>query len=186
MRLISSAKHAMLALCLFYSCTNASFGQDYNLITDLEIYWPIQQMPKPNYLETVTDPVFGTKITRITGDVGNSIPNVSGEQWKQVARHGYSTRQPWNADESIIYIDRHKSGADLFLNGETYEVIKEEDIPSANETRWHPTNPDLMLLLRDDGVHSWSYSTDATNHLFKVSESALDGCFPRLGGHVQR
>jgi Secretion system C-terminal sorting domain len=174
MKIISSANRAViliLALCLFSNSINA---QDYDLITDLNNYWPIQEMPKPEYLQPTTDPAFGTKITRITGDVGTAIQNVNGEVWRNVARHGYSTRQPWNADESIIYLDRHKTqggswGPALFLDGETYEVIKEANVPSNNEIRWHPTNPDIMLIIRDDGIYSWSYSSGTTTQLMAYS-----------------
>lgn len=174
MKIISSANRAViliLALCLFSNSINA---QDYDLITDLNNYWPIQEMPKPEYLQPTTDPAFGTKITRITGDVGTAIQNVNGEVWRNVARHGYSTRQPWNADESIIYLDRHKTqggswGPALFLDGETYEVIKEANVPSNNEIRWHPTNPDIMLIIRDGGIYSWSYSSGTTTQLMAYS-----------------
>ncbi|NOY48032.1 MAG: T9SS type A sorting domain-containing protein [Chlorobi bacterium] len=174
MKIISSANRAVIlifALCLFSNSINA---QDYDLITDLNNYWPIQEMPKPEYLQPTTDPAFGTKITRITGDVGAAIQNVNGEVWRNVARHGYSTRQPWNADESIIYLDRHKTqggswGPALFLDGETYEVIKEANVPSNNEIRWHPTNPDIMLIIRDDGIYSWSYSSGTTTQLMAYS-----------------
>lgn len=173
MKLISSTKHVVfycLFLCLFIQLGHS---QDYNLITDLNEY-PLQEIPKPGYLQSTTDPTFGTKITRITGDVGDPIQNVGGEVWRNVARHGYSTRQPWNADESVIYLDRHKTeggswGASLFLNGETYEVIRQANVPGANETRWHPTDPDIMLLLRSDGVYAWSYSTGNTTQLMPLS-----------------
>ncbi len=174
MKFINSAYIAVVLVFTLAICVQNISAQDFNLITDQGNYWPIQEMAKPGYLQSVTDPAFGTKITRITGDVGSSIQNVSGEVWRNVARHGYSTRQPWNADETIIYLDRHKTqggswGASLFLNGETYEVIKEANVPGANETRWHPTNPDLMLLLRDDGVYTWSYSTGNTTQLMSLS-----------------
>ncbi|WP_169301429.1 T9SS type A sorting domain-containing protein [Pontimicrobium aquaticum] len=161
----------MLCFCCFSLSVNA---QDYDLDTSLNNYTPIPQANKPSYLQTITDPVFGTKITRITGDVGSPIPNISGESWKNIARHGYSNRQPWNADESIIYLGKHKSssggwGPSLFLDGETYEVIKEANTASANEQRWHPTNPDLMLLLRDSGIYTWSYSTGNVNQLMSLS-----------------
>jgi len=164
--------HFVFILCFF---TISVVAQDYDLDTSLNNYYPVPSLNKPGYLQTVTDPVFNTKITRITGDVGTAVPNISGENWRNIARHGYSARQPWNADESIIYLGKHKSssggwGSSLFLNGETYEVIKKaNNIPSANEQRWHPTNPDLMMLLRDDGVYTWSYSTGTTTQLFSLS-----------------
>ncbi|MBV1929115.1 MAG: hypothetical protein KUG81_06340, partial [Gammaproteobacteria bacterium] len=77
--------------------------EEITLNTSLTVYGTTPSLTKPTYLQTVTEPTFGTKITRISGDVGVAIPNVSpSENWLNVARHGYSTRQPWNADESII------------------------------------------------------------------------------------
>lgn len=174
MKFTSSAKAVIILVFTFCYFQSSLSAQEYDLITDTNVYWPIQEVPKPGYLQFATDPVFDTKITRITGDVGTAISNVDGEVWRNVARHGYSTRQPWNADESIIYLDRHKTeggswGASLFLNGETYEVIKRASVPNANETRWHPTNPDLMLLIRDDGIYTWSYSTGNTSQLMAYS-----------------
>lgn len=174
MNLISTTKHAVCYLLFLTIFTHSGYAQDYNLLTDLNEYWPIQEVAKPGYLQATTDPVFGTKITRITGDVGAPIQNVNGEVWRNVARHGYSTRQPWNADESIIYIDRHKTeggswGPSLFLNGETYEVIKRASVPSANESRWHPTDPDVMLQLKNDGIYAWSYSTGTVTQLMSLN-----------------
>tara|TARA_R110002073_G_scaffold244979_6_gene407111 strand:+ start:15297 stop:18107 length:2811 start_codon:yes stop_codon:yes gene_type:complete len=174
MKFISSAKAVIISIVTFCYFQNSLSAQEYDLITDTNVYWPVQEVSKPGYLQSITDPTFGTKVTRITGDVGVAIPNINGEVWRNVARHGYSTRQPWNADESVIYLDRHKTeggswGPSLFLNGETYEVIKQANVPGANETRWHPINPDLMLLIRDDGIYSWSYSTGNTTQLMSYS-----------------
>lgn len=172
MKIISLGKYALVLTLFLYG--NKTIAQDYDLITDQASYWPIQEMPKPGYLQSTTDPAFGTKITRITGDVGTAIQNVAGEVWRNVARHGYSTRQPWNADETVIYLDRHKTqggswGPALFLDGETYEVIKRANVPSNNEIRWHPTDPDIMLIIRDDGVFAWSYSSGNTTQLMSYS-----------------
>ena len=155
--------------------TTICLGQDYNLDTSLTDYGTPPALNKPNYLQSVTDPLFGTKITRITGDVGTTIQNTGGEVWRNVARHGYNTRQPWNADESIIYLNVNKTlngnwSSSLFLDGETYEVIStSNNIPSANEQRWHSLDPDIMLLLRDDGIYAWSYSNNTTTQLYNLT-----------------
>ncbi len=168
MKNIKPAISALIFTCIFYFAGQIAVSQNYDLDTSLNNYGAPPALNKPNYLQTVIDPLFDTKVTRITGDVGTSVPNVSGT-WQDIARHGYSVRQPWNADESLIYIDRHIGGPDLFLDGETYEVIKEANIPNGNEHRWHSTNPDLFLILRDDGIYSWSYSTDALTKLASIN-----------------
>ncbi|HEC43454.1 MAG TPA: hypothetical protein ENI20_11555, partial [Bacteroides sp.] len=78
------------------------------LITNQNTYWPTPDLSQPEYLETVTDPSFGTKITRIVGDPGTPLPNVPGQVWaSEQLRHGYSKRQVWNSDQSMIFLDRH-------------------------------------------------------------------------------
>ena len=168
MKNIKPAISALIFTCIFYFAGLTALAQNYDLDTSLNNYGVPPALNKPNYLQSVTDPLFDTKITRITGDVGTSIPNVGGT-WQNIARHGYSARQPWNADESILYLDRHIGGPSLFLDGETYEVIKQANVPGGNEHRWHSTNPDLFLILRDDGIYSWSYSTETLTKLIDIN-----------------
>jgi hypothetical protein len=56
----------------------------------------IPPLAEPDYRQTVTEPSFGTPITRVT-DPGLPIPNVHGT-WGAAARHRYSSAQAWNAD----------------------------------------------------------------------------------------
>ncbi len=46
----------------------------------------VPTVAKPGYLQPFIDPVFGSSVTRITGDVGEGIPNVEA-RWDAVARH---------------------------------------------------------------------------------------------------
>lgn len=155
--------HYILCVLFFASNLQLSNAQEYDLITNTEVYWPLQPMSKPNYLETIVDVVYNTKITRITGDVGSPIPNTN-ESWRNVARHGYSVRQPWNSDESVIYLGQNKTynggwGSSLFLDGQTYEVLGKANIPSSNEIRWHPSDPNLMYLLNNTSIKTWNHIT---------------------------
>ena len=47
---------------------------------------------KPPYLRPIVDPVFDSKVTRISGDAGSPIRNLDGE-WGKVVRHHYSKDQ---------------------------------------------------------------------------------------------
>ncbi len=150
-------------------------SQDYNLDVSLSNY-NITKIQKPGYLQPIKDPTFNTKIIRITGDVGRSIPNINGEVWPDIFRHGYSTRQPWNADESILWLEIGRNSNDspyvggIFLDGETYAPIKADNIiPPGSEHRWHPTDPDIILFLRNDGAYSWSYSTGNVKQLISIN-----------------
>ncbi|MFB9052818.1 T9SS type A sorting domain-containing protein [Formosa undariae] len=164
------AKILLVVLCFVPFQT---FCQNFDLDTSTEVYSTLPKLDKPDYLKSVVDPVFKTKITRITGDVGTKISNTN-ENWRNIARHGYSVRQPWNADESILYLSKHKSssggwGSSLFLDGQTYEVLGEANVPSSKEVRWHPTDPDLMFLLQNDGIQTWNYKTNQIKTLISYS-----------------
>ena len=159
-------------LCFFQK---QALAQEYDLNTTLEEYWPINEVSKPGYLEEFTDPVFGTKLIRISGDNGTPIPNMTSDDWPDISKHGYSTRQPWNADESILWLEKGSSSSGsyvggMFFDGQTYAPISDDnDIPSSNEARWHPTDPNLMLLIRSDEIASWNYYTDEVTTLMSFS-----------------
>lgn len=170
-RTISNSLQLFVALFLLL---NLAHSQNYDLDNSLTVFWPAPNMAMPNYLQDSIDPTFGTTLTRITGDVGASIPNIQGETWRNVARHGYATRQPWNADESLLYLGKHSnlnssSGPDLFLDGNTYEVIKQANLPSGNEHRWHQTDPELFLVIRDTEIITWNYNTEIITQLISYS-----------------
>jgi hypothetical protein len=119
-----------------------------------------QAMPdvaKPPYLNPIVDPVFGTKVTRISGDAGSPIRNLDGK-WGQVVRHHYSKDQAWNADMSMLVLTRHKGKPNpLFLDARTYEPLFTIRLPG--EARWHPTDPDVMLYVRDNRIGRFDVRT---------------------------
>jgi len=149
------------------------------LRTDQNTCWPAPPLSKPAYLQTVIDPTFGTKITRIVGDPGDPLPNVPGVKWAaEQLRHGYSKREAWNCDQSMIFLDRHLPN--LWLNGSTYEVLftrpdkptnKNPDRPSY-DLRWSHSEPTIMyyLLNSSDGCKfgKWDVVRDITNELIDL------------------
>lgn len=79
----------------------------------------IPELPKSGYLESYVDPVFGSRVTRITGDAGCAIPGIDA-RWDEVARHGYSKDSAWNCDQSMLVLKRHHGSPSLlFLDGES-------------------------------------------------------------------
>jgi len=143
---------------------SASTGDpDCNLLTDTAIYWPSPILSKPAYLAPITDPVFGTKVTRITGDPGETIPAINDEVWaEEQLRHGYSKRQPWNCDQSMIFLDRHSP--ELWLDGNTYEVLFTKSKPGSS-VRWSQTEPEIMYYISspesgDSVVGKWNVISD--------------------------
>ena len=101
MRIIHTRATLNLIVIVLYSVilrVDILYGQDYDLITDsVQMYWPAATLAKPGYLETVIDPDFVTKITRVVGDPGTAVP-VVGSTWRPVARHGYSKKPVWDAN----------------------------------------------------------------------------------------
>lgn len=149
----------------------------YDLKTDMKTYWPAPAFPKPGYLQTITDPTFGAKITRIVGNPGDSIPHVPGQVWpSKEGRHGYSKRQAWNADQSMIFLDRHDPY--IWLDGNTYEVLFTRKFDKGNpdrpkkDIRWSHTEPNIMyyLISAEGKCHlgKWDVVNDISTELFDL------------------
>ncbi len=121
-----------------------------SVITDTDIYWPAPPCVKPAYLQPVTDPVFATRLTRIVGNPGEPIPNLPGEVWAdEQLRHGYSKRQPWNADGTMLYLDRHDP--ELWLDGNTYRPLFTRKNKPGTSLRWSTVEPRIMFYLGRSG-----------------------------------
>lgn len=122
----------------------------------------IPDIPQPGYLESYIDPVFGAKVTRITGEPGADIPNIKGK-WSTIARHHYSKDAAWNCDQSILLVGRHHgSPSMLFLDGTTYIPLFGYHERPGTETRWHPKKPDIMVYVKDNVVGYWDVRKDET------------------------
>src|SRR5205807_1839257 len=99
-----------------------------SVITDPNAVFNVPVVSKPDYLKSFTDAIFGTRITRIAGIPGTTIPATGGTPgtWSADARHMYSKDQPWNSDGSLIAIENRAgdggSPNELFLDGNTYAV----------------------------------------------------------------
>ncbi len=126
--------------------TVSSYGiaQDVlcNLLTNTTTYWPAPALSKPEYLQPVIDPTFGTKITRIVGNPGDPIPNIPGSVWAaDQERHEYSKLSVWNCDQSMMYLNRHYPN--LWLDGNTYQVLFTRTKPGES-LLWSHTEPNIM------------------------------------------
>ena len=138
-----------------------------DFVTDHEIKKsPVES--RPGYLVPYTDPVFGTKVVRVT-DPGNPIPKMGGN-WQSVARHHYSVDQAWNADQTLLMLDRGTSGrGKLFLDGNTYEPLFLRKAPSS-EHRWHPRISDLRIFVGENQVGTWNVRTGDSNIIGTVKD----------------
>ncbi len=65
---------------------------------------PGPAIPRPGYLETITDPTFGTQITRISGDPGTLVSSAlsADDVWGPAIRNHYVTDSAWNVDGTLI------------------------------------------------------------------------------------
>ena len=149
------AKSYLIALMLHFAVGVLANGADPSLPEGAP--WAMPDIAKPPYLSPIVDPVFGSRITRISGDAGSPIRNLDGE-WGQVVRHHYSKDQAWNADMSMLVLTRHKGKPNpLFLDGRAYEPLFTIRLPG--EARWHPTDPDVMLYVRDNRIGRFDVRT---------------------------
>lgn len=122
----------------------------------------IPKIPQPGYLESYIDPVFGAKVTRITGEPGTDIPNIKGK-WSTIARHHYSKDAAWNCDQSILFLGRHHGHPNnLFLDGATYVPLFGRNACPGTETRWHPKRPDTMVYVKGNVIGYWDVRRDKT------------------------
>lgn len=169
----------VLAVIFALSTGCADTGANKELLTDQKTHWPAHPLNKPDYRQTVTDPTFGTKITRIVGNPGDPLPNVPGEFWAaEQLRHGYSKREAWNCDQSMIFLDRHSPN--LWLDGNTYEVLftrpdkptnKNPDRPRY-DLRWSHSEPEIMYYLMtspgDCNMGKWDVVKNVTTELIDL------------------
>jgi hypothetical protein len=144
------------------------------MTSDPTAIFSVPDIPRPGYLEQIVDPVFKTKITRITGDPGTPIITKDGQQigiWGNVAKHHYSKDQPWNSDESLIHLVRNTEGGSpdsLFLDGQTYEVLFARSVPGDN--RWHPTDPDLKIYVAGNRLGYFNVRTGSDTVIRRFTE----------------
>jgi hypothetical protein len=124
----------------------------------------VPAMPEPGYLQSATDPAFGTPFIRVT-DPGRQV--VSGAVCSSAyCTHRYSSSQAWNADQSLLVIVNGCSGF-CFLDGHTYAPLFRRTVP--NECEWHPTDPTLMICVNANEIYTWAPVTDAKTAIYAPS-----------------
>lgn len=111
-------------------------------VTDSLAVYTIRNAPRPGYRHAVPDPVFGTRISRITNDPGAPVAPVAGI-WGTDARHVYARQQPWNATGALLTLENRGGGAKsspLVLDGLSYEPrFTPCSAYDAYDYRWHPS-----------------------------------------------
>jgi hypothetical protein len=108
-------------------------------------------MPRPDYLQAVTDPLFRTSFTRVTEPGRLLAAGISCKP--EYCRHRYSSTQAWNADQSLLAINNGCNGI-CFLDGRTYEPLFHRLMHE--DCKWHPTDPVLMICVSRDEIYTWA------------------------------
>ncbi len=156
----------ILSLLIVYSC---SYSQDLSfglIANDLNPH-PMQDLPMPAYLGTVTDPSFGTTIRRIT-DAG------PGENIRTM----YSTIQAWNADETRMILYKRPGAKHILLDGFSYQFIRELNFnPSGlEEVFWHFNDPDILYYMDASTKELIEYNVETDTKTALANLRSLSGC----------
>lgn len=122
-------------------------------------------MPRPAYLQTLRDPVFGTPFTRVTDPGGRLGKDMACDE--EMCRHRYSSTQAWNADQSLLVITNGCSGM-CFLDGRTYRPLFHR--PMGEDCKWHPTRAEEMVCVYDDRVTLWWPRTDEHQVVYRPDD----------------
>jgi hypothetical protein len=89
-------------------------------------YIPTPSFTIPTYLQTKTDPTFGTEIIRVNQTTG--------------VAHAYSTRGCWSKDRKWLLLSQ--GSPKVLLNGLTYAVV-DSGVDPGGGFQWSHTDPDL-------------------------------------------
>ncbi|NJC28313.1 T9SS type A sorting domain-containing protein [Neolewinella antarctica] len=126
---------SLLAICTLPALLTAQNLGEGLLRDDLTLR-PLRDVPKPAYLESFTDPSFGTTIRRISdAGPGNLIVPM------------YSTVQAWNADESRMILLNQTRDRHVLLDGTTYAFVRQlDDVRPADVEQifWDFDDPDVF------------------------------------------
>jgi hypothetical protein len=127
---------------------------------------PAPKIARPLAGRSVTDPEFGTKVTRITGAAAAAVPGIFPY---------YSRRQAFNADETRLLLATGDGGWRLY-DAATLKIVRtldELDL-GRTETFWHPTDPQVLLFRKtvadDAAFFTLNVETKAQAELYRFAD----------------
>jgi hypothetical protein len=126
---------------------------------------PTPETPVPAYLEPATDPVFGTDFVRITDPGRQMLPGVFCDPG--YCRHRYSSTQAWNADQTLLVIQKGCPGL-CFLDGQTYQPLFQRR-PSGT-CEWHPSDPAQMICVSKSAISRWLVRSNEQTTIYAPTE----------------
>jgi len=153
--------------CLFFlAATSGGVALAYGELANARVLMaPV--VPNPGYLQSVRDPTFGTRFTRIT-DPGR--PLGSGVSCDLAyCTHRYSSSQAWNADQSLLLIANGCHGF-CFLDGQTYRPLFHRPMANENECEWHPIDPATMICVSPGAIYTWAPRTNAATIIYAPAD----------------
>lgn len=150
----------------------------YGLVANDLTNKPMQDIAKPDYLKSFTDPSFGTTIRRITNATDNEI-----------IKPMYSTIQAWNADESYMIVYQVGKGH-MLLNGTTYKFIRFLDDVNPDDIEqifWDFNNPKYFYYIESSTDDFIKYNVDTKTKEILVNLDTASECNGNisLGNDVQ-
>jgi len=150
---------------------------------------PKPLLPVPTRGVPFADPTYGTCVVRVSDAVADSVP--------YFARVDYSRRQAFNADDSLILVYAY-DGTWHIYDARTLQYVKKVTGPGGDaEPQWHPTDPDTLYYLPNNGgltISKVNVRTDVSSvvanfkgrlpwptaaHVWTESEGSpsADGCY---------
>lgn len=121
-------------------------------------------MAQPKYMQTMLDPVFGTKFTRVTEPGRELLPRHRCNS--QYCRHRYSSTQAWNADETLLLITNGCPGY-CFLDGKTYKPLFWRNSLRGDDCKWDPADARSMICVNSDRIDIWHPKTNSRINVYK-------------------
>ena len=158
-----SARKALCTALIVVASAGAA-GALGELATSPVVVTP--RMPEPQYLEQVSDPVFGTAFTRVTEPGRLMADGVSCR--REYCTHRYSSSQAWNADQTLLVIANGCAGGFCFLDGQTYQPLFHRPVP--NECEWHPTDAARMICVSWRAIYLWTPRSNETETIFAPAD----------------
>jgi len=134
----------------------------------------IPAMPKPAKGKYFVDPTYKTCIVRATDHGADGLASF--------ARHEYSRRQAFNADDSKLLITSADGGWHVY-DAKTFKYLKAlSGLAGDAEPQWSPTNPDVLYYVPRNGVGLKLYEHKISTNSSRVVgdfEARLKKLWPR-------
>jgi hypothetical protein len=152
----------LIVACLtLYSGSDATAAEVYPPNTIYDGPKIVPTIPRPGYLQPITDPVFGTKVTRISDE------STFGGSANHRLQHLYSKTQPWNSDMTLIQMH----SARVILDAKTYQVIKIQS--GKKEAKWSTVDPNILYYVSGNQFRKLNVRTDADTVLHTFAEGNI-------------